>query len=54
MLEEPIDHLSQVEDETAKQRSLHLKLLVAAGVLFMVAGIAFFRMELTVQAPGIV
>jgi multidrug resistance efflux pump len=54
MRTEPIDHLSEVEDETSKQRSIQLKLLVVAGVLFLLAGIAFFRMELTVHAEGII
>jgi multidrug resistance efflux pump len=51
---EQSDHLSQVEDETAKQRSIQLRLLVVTGILFVVAGIAFFRMEFTEHAEGIV
>jgi multidrug resistance efflux pump len=54
MWTEPSDHLSEVENETTRQRSFQLKLLAVAGVLFVMAGVAFFSMEFTLHAEGIV
>ncbi len=48
------DIFTQIEDDFKKHRSSVLRLLVVAGLLFIVAGIFFFRMEQTVHATGIV
>ena len=52
--DEPDDALAHVEDDLTRSQSLQMKLLVIAGIMFVLAGIAFFRMELTVRATGVV